>query len=419
MPLYKYKARDLARRLRFGTIEATNKAQVRSALRKMRLVPLSVREDKPAGERHSFSLDFFFYRDKKGNVQLRFGYQWPKTRDMAVFFRQFSSMLVSGVALLKALEILRDQQKLYDFSKALDQMRAGIERGRSLGDVMEDFPNIFKPLMVSMVRAGEASGQLDKILRKLSEHLDKTAKIVSQTKSALYYPITVMIVAVAIITAMLIFVVPTFEQQFTSSGQELPALTRIVVDASNFIRDHYIIFTGIIIGAFMTLKSWLKSEHGRRIFDRYILVTPAIGLLVQKTVVARFCYTLSAMLSAGVNIIEALTICARASNNKTVEDFVIGMRNKVERGESLALSMQGSIFPTMVTSMVTVGEQTGALDDMLAKVADIYEEEVEEQVKALLSLLEPITIVVIGASIGFVVIAMYLPIFDMAKVTGV
>ena len=419
MPLYKYKARDLAGKLRFGAIETTNKTQVRGALRKMRLVPLSVREDKPAGEGRSFSLDFFFYRDQKGNVQLRLGYQWPKTRDMAIFFRQFSSMLVSGVALLKALEILRDQQKLYDFAKAIGLMRDGIERGKSLGDVMEKFPNIFRPLMISMVRAGEASGQLDKILRKLSEHLDKTAKIISQTKSALYYPVTVVIVAIGIIIAMLIFVVPTFEQQFTSSGQDLPALTRIVVDTSNFIRDHYIIFAAMVFGGVSLFRSWLRSEHGRRTFDRFILLTPAIGALVQKTVVARFCYTLSAMLSAGVNIIEALTICAKASNNKTVEDFVIGMRNKVERGESLAVSMQGSIFPAMVTSMVAVGEQTGALDDMLTKIADIYEEEVEEQVKALLSLLEPVTIVVIGASIGFVVIAMYLPIFDMAKVTGV
>lgn len=419
MPLYKYKARDLAGRLRFGTIDTTNKAQVRGALRKMRLVPLSVREDKDSGDGYSFSLDFFFYRDQKGNVQLRLGYQWPKVRDMAIFFRQFASMLVSGVALLKSLEILQQQQKLYDFAKAIGQMKAGVERGKSLGDVMEELPNIFKPLMVSMVRAGEASGQLDKILRKLSEHLDKTSKIISQTKSALYYPITVTIVAIGIIIAMLIFVVPTFEQQFASSGQELPALTKIVVDSSNFIRDHYIIFAAMVFGLFSLIRSWLKTDHGRRTFDRYILITPAIGLLVQKTVVARFCYTLSAMLSAGVNIIEALNICAKASNNKVIEDFVIGMRNKVEKGESLAISMQGSIFPTMVTSMVTVGEQTGALDDMLAKVAEIYEEEVEEQVKALLSLLEPVTIVVIGASIGFIVIAMYLPIFDMAKVTGV
>ena len=218
----------------------------------------------------------------------------------------------------------------------------------------------------------------------------------------------------------MVFVVPVFAQQFYSClVHDLPALTRWVVDASNFIRDHYIIFSLIIVGIFLSIRFALKTEQGRRTYDKFILKVPAIGLLIHKTVIARFCYTMSAMLSGGVNMIDALLICAVASDNKIVEESIVVIKEKVERGEGLADSMRESfIFPVMVVSMAEVGEQTGSIDTMLAKIAEIYEEEVEEQVKALLSLLEPLTIVIIGGCIGFIVIAMYLPIFDMAKIVG-
>lgn len=419
MAVYKYKTKDRAGRVRTGNMNANSKAVVRANLRRMRLVPLSIKEERPDGSAKGLSLDYFYYRDREGKIQLRLGYTWPKTRDIAVFSRQFSSMLSSGVPMLKCLEVMRDQQRLYDFAKTLEDVRKAVERGKSLSEGMMRHVNIFDTLYVSMVKAGEASGQLDTIVRRLSDHLDKLAKIISQTKSALYYPAIVTIVSIAIIIGMLVFVVPVFAQQFASAGQELPELTRWVIMASNFIREHYIIFTCIVFGLIISIRLFLKTKYGQRVYDKYIMEVPAIGDLIKKTVVARFCYTMSAMLSAGVNMIEALSICATASNNKIVEEFILGVRSKVEKGEGLSNSMQGGdIFTSMVTSMVAVGEQTGALDEMLAKIAEIYEEEVEEQVKALLSLLEPVTIVVIGGCIGFIVVAMYLPIFDLGKIAG-
>ena len=421
MVAFRYKARDRGGNLRYGEIDAKSKAYVRAQLRRMRLVPLSIRaEQKELSARvPTFSMDYFYYRDKEGRIQLRFGYQWPKTRDLAIFSRQFSSMLSSGVAMMRCLEVLRDQQVLYDFRKIIEAVRVEVEHGKSLGDSLELFPNVFKPLYVAMVRAGETSGQLDVIMRRLSEHLDKVAKIISQTKSALYYPAGVVIMSIVIIIGMLIFVVPVFAQQFQASGHDLPALTQVVVDASTFIRDHYIIFALMLVGIIVGIKMALKTEAGRRSYDKYIMKLPAVGLLIHKTVIARFSYTMSAMLSGGVGMIDALLICAIASNNKIVEENIIVIKDKVERGEGLADSMRdSSIFSSMVVSMTEVGEQTGTLDTMLAKIAEIYEEEAEAQVKALLSLLEPLTIVAIGGCIGFIVIAMYLPIFDMAKVIG-
>lgn len=419
MAVYKYKIKDRAGRVRTGSMSSDSKAAVRANLRRMRLVPVSIREESSDGSKKGLALDYFYYRDREGKIQLRFGYTWPKTRDIAVFSRQFSSMLSSGVPMLKCLEVMRDQQRLYDFAKTLEDVRRAVERGKTLSEGMERHKNIFDTLYVSMVKAGEVSGQLDKIMRRLSDHLDKLAKIISQTKAALYYPVIVTIVSISIIIGMLVFVVPAFAQQFAGAGHELPELTKMVIFASNFIREHYIIFTGMVFGIIISFRFFIKTKYGRRVYDRYIMEIPAVGDLIKKTVIARFCYTMSAMLSAGVNMIEALSICSLASNNKVVEEFITGVRSKVERGEGLAVSMQGGgIFTNMVTSMVAVGEQTGDLDAMLAKVAEIYEEEVEEQVKALLSLLEPVTIVVIGGCIGFIVIAMYLPIFDLGKIAG-
>lgn len=421
MAAYKYKARDRGGNLRFGKIEADSKAHVRTQLRKILLVPLSIRleQQDSVTKVPSLSLEYFYYRDKEGRIQLRLGYQWPKTRDLAVFSRQFASMLNSGVTMMKCLEILRDQQNLYDFSKAIEVVRKEVEHGKTLSDSLQLYPNIFTQLYVAMVRAGETAGQLDTIMRRLSEHLDKISKIISQTKSALYYPVSVVAMSILIIIGMLIFVVPVFAQQFQAAGQELPALTRWVVDGSNFIRERYILFLSIVVGIVISFKLALKTDQGRRLYDKAIMKIPAVGLLIYKTVVARFCYTMSAMLSGGVNMIDGLLICSMASNNKVVEENVMVIKDKVAQGENLSDSMrETSIFPNMVVAMTEVGEQTGELDSMLAKIAEIYEEEVEEQVKALLSLLEPLTIIVIGGCIGVIVVAMYLPIFDMAKAVG-
>ncbi len=421
MVAYSYKARDRNGHLRYGEIEADSKNFVRVQLRRMRLVPLSIKAEQISARSNTprLSLEFFYYKDKNGQLQLRLGYEWPKTRELAIFSRQFSSMLSSGVAMMKCLEILREQQKLREFGIAIETIRREVESGKSLGESLELYPNVFKPLYVAMVKIGETSGSLDAIMRKLSEYLDKISKIISQIKSALYYPVIVVIMSISIIVGMLVYVVPVFAKQFQSAGHELPALTRWVISFSDFLRDYYVIFVPILVGIAIGIRMLLKTEQGKRFYDKYMMKMPAIGKLIHKTVVARFCYTLSATLSGGVNMLDSLLICAASADNKIVEENIVAVKNKVEVGATLSDSMRETIiFPSMVTSMIEVGEQTGALDAMLAKIAEIFEEEVEEQVKALLSLIEPLTIVVIGVCIGFIVTAMYLPIFDMAKTVG-
>jgi len=324
-------------------------------------------------------------------------------------------MLNSGVPMIQALGILAKQQASKGFRKALKQIQITIENGATLSDAMGVHPNIFDNLYVAMVEAGEASGNLDSILIKLVTYIEKAAKIKGQVKSAMMYPIIVVFVAIVVIAGLLAFVVPTFAQQYADTGRTLPALTQMVIDFSdNFVQNWYLYF-GSLVAMVLGFRFWVGTSRGRIIFDAMILKAPGIGVLLQKIAVGRFCSTMSSMLTSGVNLLEALSICAASSGNKTIEEFILSVKSGLEKGDTFSDTLsKGTLFPEMVISMVTVGESTGALDEMLTKVSDFYEEEVDLAVQTLLSMIEPIMIVIIGGLVGFIVIAMYMPVFEMA-----
>ena len=420
MAIFSYRVRDRYGKIRIGEITASTKKDARHQLSRRRVRIISVRLKKRGGAGNDAAeeqpiLGDMVYRDPNGNIQISLGSELPTVKELIVFTRQFSTMLNSGVAMIQALGILSRQQTSRVFRRALFQIRINIENGSSLSDAIATQPRIFDSLYVAMVEAGEASGNLDTILIKLVTYIEKAAKIRGQIKSAMMYPVVVVIVAIAVISGLLAFVVPTFAQQYADNGRELPGLTQLVIDLSeNFIENWHILF-GLLGGFVLLFRFWFRTEGGRKIFDAAILKVPGIGVLLQKIAVGRFCSTMSSMLTSGVNLLDALSICATSSGNKTIEAFILSVREGLEKGASFSDTLsKGSLFPEMVISMVTVGESTGALDEMLTKVSNFYEEEVDLAVQALLSMIEPIMIVFIGGLVGFIVVAMYLPVFEMA-----
>lgn len=420
MAEFKYKAKDLKGKIRTGVVTANSKAQAKDQLSRMRLKPVLLKASKlddVGGD--TGILGKFIVKDSKGRTTIQLGEGAPSSKDLIIFTKQFATMINSGVPLIQSLGILGEQQRVPVFGRTLRNVSAAVENGSKLSDAMEAYPKLFDTLYIAMVRAGEASGNLDTILLKLVTYIEKSAKIKSQVKSAMMYPSIVFVVAGTVVSGLLIFVVPTFAKQYEDSGKELPGITQFVLDASNLLVSNWYLIFGGMIGAVFAFKYWVKTEKGREIFDAAILKAPGIGELLRKISVGRFCSTMATMLTSGVNILDALSICAASSGNKTIEKFVINVRSKIEQGSKISEPLaEGGLFPNMVVSMVAVGEQTGALDDMLLKVSDFYEEEVDMAVKTVLSMIEPIMIVVIGTIVGFIVIAMYMPVFDMASLVG-
>ena len=417
MATFRYKAKNTTGKIVYGDIEARDKNEARMRVLRMRLVVLSIKlknsDDLDDGEEPI--LGSIIYRDANGQVQINLGSDAPTAKDLIVFTKQFSTMLNSGVPMIQALNILARQQTSKEFGRALKRVRLTVENGATLSDALATQSDIFDTLYVAMVEAGEASGNLDVILARLVTYIEKAERIKNQVKSAMAYPIIVVVVALIVIAFLLYFVVPTFAQQYADSGRELPGLTQSVIDFSDWFTENIGILLVSLVAALIGFKLWIRTEGGKGAFDKIILKFPGIGLLLKKVAVGRFCSTMSSMLSAGVNLLEALSICASSSGNKTIEEFVMGVREGLEKGKKFSEPLaEGDLFPDMVISMVSVGESSGSLDDMLQKVSEFYEEEVELAVAALLSMIEPIMIVVIGGLVGFIVIAMYLPIFDMA-----
>ena len=420
MAEFKYKAKDARGKVRTGTVTANSKSQAKDQLARMRLKPILLKASKLDDVDNDDSiLGSFIKKDQNGKILIQFGEPALSPKDLIIFTKQFATMINSGVPLIQSLGILGAQQRIPSFGKTLRNVSAAVENGSKLSDAMEAYPKIFDTLYVAMVRAGEASGNLDTILLKLVTYIEKAAKIKSQVKSAMMYPLIVLVVAVLVVAGLLVFVVPTFAKQYADNGKELPGITQVVVDASTFLTDYWYTIIGAAMVAGFLFKYWIKTEKGREVFDAAILKAPGIGELLRKIAVGRFCSTMATMLTSGVNIIDALTICAASSGNKTIEKFVLYVRTKIEQGTKISEPLsEGGLFPNMVVSMVAVGEQTGALDDMLLKVSDFYEDEVDMAVKTVLSMIEPILIVTLGTIVGFIVIAMYMPIFDMASVVG-
>jgi type IV pilus assembly protein PilC len=335
-------------------------------------------------------------------------------KNLAVFTRQFSVMIDAGLPLVQCLDILGTQEEDKNFSAVILQTRADVEGGASLADAMRKHPKTFDPLFTNMIAAGEAGGILDTILKRLATYIEKAVKLSGQVKSAMIYPVAVIVIAGAVVGVILWKVIPTFASLFAGLGADLPLPTRVVIALSNnLVRFFPVVFVG---GAALMygFRQYYSTENGRRVVDGGLLKAPVLGNILRKIAVARFCRTLATLISSGVPILDGLDITAKTAGNSIVEDAVMVTRKSIERGETISVPLKDTrVFPAMVTQMIGVGEATGALDTMLAKIADFYEEEVDTAVAGLLTLLEPIMIAVLGVVVGGIVIAMYLPIFDL------
>ena len=336
------------------------------------------------------------------------------SKNLAVFVRQFSVMIDAGLPLVQCLDILGSQEEDRNFAAVILQTRTDVESGASLADAMRKHPKTFDPLFTNMIAAGEAGGILDTILKRLATYIEKAVKLAAQVKSAMIYPVAVIVIAGGVVGVILWKVIPTFASLFSGLGADLPLPTRVVIALSdNLVRFFPVIFVGVG-GAAYAFRQFYATENGRRVVDSMLLRAPVLGNILRKIAVARFCRTLSTLISSGVPILDGLEITAKTSGNAIIEDAVMVTRKSIERGETISVPLKDTkVFPAMVTQMIGVGEATGALDTMLAKIADFYEEEVDTAVAGLLTLLEPIMIAVLGIVVGGIVIAMYMPIFDL------
>ena len=335
-------------------------------------------------------------------------------KNLAIFTRQFSVMIDAGLPLVQCLEILGSQEEDKNFSAVIMQVRSDVEGGAALADAMRKHPGAFDALYTNMVAAGEAGGILDAILKRLATYIEKNVKLIQQVKSAMTYPIAVITIAALVVLVILWKVIPTFASLFAGLGAELPLPTQIVIWMSNaVVKLMPFIVVGVIAGVY-GLRQYYATNNGRHTIDRLLLQAPVLGLILKKIAVARFCRTLSTLISSGVPILDGLEITAKTSGNAIVEDAIMSTRKSIERGETIAEPLKEThVFPPMVSQMIGVGEATGALDTMLSKIADFYEEEVDAAVAGLLQLLEPVMIAFLGVVVGGIVIAMYLPIFSL------
>ena len=351
--------------------------------------------------------------DKKDKAKGKTGKK-VAAKNLAVFTRQFSVMIDAGLPLVQCLDILGTQEEDKNFSAVILQTRSDVESGASLADAMRKHPKTFDPLFTNMIAAGEAGGILDTILKRLATYIEKAVKLAGQVKSAMIYPVAVIVIAGLVVGVILWKVIPTFASLFAGLGADLPLPTRVVIALSdNLVRY----FPFLLVGAGLAVygfKSYYATDGGRHVIDSGVLKAPIFGNIMRKIAVARFCRTLSTLISSGVPILDGLEITARTAGNAIVEDAILSTRKSIERGETISAPLkETNVFPPMVTQMIGVGEATGALDTMLAKIADFYEEEVDTAVAGLLTLLEPIMIAILGVVVGGIVIAMYLPIFDL------
>jgi type IV pilus assembly protein PilC len=335
-------------------------------------------------------------------------------KNLAVFTRQFSVMIDAGLPLVQCLDILGNQEDHKYFSQVILQTRTDVEGGMSLAEAMKRHPKVFDSLFCNMIAAGEAGGILDTILKRLATYIEKAVKLKSQVKSAMVYPVAVIVIAAVVIGVILWKVIPTFASLFAGLGAELPLPTRIVIALSNNLVRFFPIFAVMFFALGYGLRTYYATEGGRRVIDGLLLKTPVLGPILRKIAVARFCRTLSTLMASGVPILDGLDITARTAGNAVIEDAIQTTRKSIERGETIAAPLkETNVFPGMVCQMISVGEATGALDTMLSKIADFYEEEVDVAVEGLLTLLEPIMIAFLGGAVGGIVIAMYMPIFDL------
>ncbi|HEX9757643.1 MAG TPA: type II secretion system F family protein [Nitrospiria bacterium] len=340
-------------------------------------------------------------------------------KDIVVFTRQFATMIDAGLPLVQCLEILGAQTENKLLAKAIQDVREDVESGSTYADALKKHSKIFDDLYVSMVSAGEAGGILDTILNRLAKHIEKVMKLKSQIKAAMFYPATIVGVAVVVISVLMVWVIPTFAKMFVDFGGVLPTPTRIVMFTSEFMQSNFLLIIGGVIASVFGLKFFYGNKKGRRFCDKIILASPVFGPIVRKAAVAKFTRTLGTLISSGVPILDGLGIVAKTSGNKVIEEALLVARQSISEGKTVSEPLEKTkVFPPMVVQMISVGEATGALDAMLGKIADFYDDEVDTAVAGLTSLLEPMLMVFLGVVIGFIVISMYLPIFKMASIVG-
>ena len=349
----------------------------------------------------------------------KFGAGRVAAKRLAIFTRQFSVMIDAGLPLVQCLEILGTQQDDKAFQKIILAVRQDVESGSSLADALRKHPRAFDDLYVNMVAAGEAGGILDTILRRLSTYIEKAVKLKGQVKTAMIYPISVIGVAAIVVAIILWKVIPTFAALFAALGAQLPLPTRMVIAASNFVASYIVFLVAFIAAAVFALRRYYRTYKGRRVIDGLVLKAPVLGDIMKKIAVARFCRTFATLTSSGVPILDGLEITAKTAGNAIIEDAIMAVRKSVESGRTIAEPLsEAKVFPPMVVQMIGVGEQTGALDAMLSKIAEFYEEEVDNAVAGLMKLMEPIMIAILGAVIGTIVVAMYMPMFDLISKIG-
>ncbi len=397
MPMFEYTARNATSgQIQKGQVEVPSRDDVTAYLRKNRMILVNVREAPKA-------------------IKLNFGGgKRIKTRDIVIFTRQFATMINAGLPLVQSLTILAQQTENKSLADVTRAVVYDVESGNTLADSFAKHPKAFSGLYVNMVAAGEAGGILDTILLRLATFLEKNDALVRKVKSAMIYPSVIFSVAGIAVTVLLIFVIPTFQAMFASVNLELPLPTRVVIGMSNILIGFWWAIIGVIAGAVFALKRYYATSVGQKNIDSLMLRAPVLGDMLRKSAVSRFTRTLGTLISSGVSILDGLEITAKTSGNRVVHDAVMESRSSIAGGETIAAPLERSkVFPPMVISMIAVGEQTGGLDEMLTKIADFYDEEVDVAVGSLLSLMEPVMIVVLGVIVGGMVVAMYLPIFDM------
>ena len=402
MPVFVWVGKNRTNQTQKGEMEAPSEEVVRNNLLRQKITPTKIKA-KP--------------KDLFENVS----FMQPKVEqgDIMLFARQFSTMIDAGLPIIQCLDILMAQQENKTFKKMLKEIKESVEGGSTLADALKKFPKEFDDLFVNMVAAGEIGGILDNILSRLAAYMEKASKLKSKVKGAMTYPIITIVIAIIVVAVIMVFVIPVFTQMFADFGGELPMPTQICVAMSDFTRKNILFIIGAVVGLVVGFKKTYATVRGRIVLDDTFLKLPVFGMLLRKVAVAKFTRTMSTMLTSGVAILDALDIVAKTAGNKTVEKAVYHVRSGISEGRTMADPLQETgVFPTMVCQMIAVGESTGALDAMLGKIADFYDEEVDQAVENLTAMIEPFMMVFLGITIGGLVVSMYLPIFQMAGMVG-
>jgi len=403
MDLYVWEGRSRKGTMERGEISAANEAAVRVTLRRQQIQAIKI-ETKP---KDIFQILKFSRRKK------------VKEKDIVVFTRQFATMIDAGLPLVQCLEILSSQQDNTTLKEVLFKVKADVEAGSTFADALRKHPSVFNELFCNLVTAGETGGILDTILNRLAAYIEKSMNLKKKVKGAMVYPIAVMAIAMVVVIGMLVFVIPVFQKMFADMGGTLPAFTQMVINLSDFMRRYFLLVGAALVILYFVFQRYYKTEKGQETVDDYLLRLPIFGSLIRKVAIAKFTRTLGTMLSSGVPILEGLDIVARTAGNKIIEKAILKTKMSIGEGKTIAEPLGASgVFPPMVVQMISVGESTGALDSMLSKIADFFDDEVDAAVAALTSLLEPLLMVFLGSAIGAIVVAMYLPIFQMASILG-